>query len=178
MGPGFLSTGKGGLKKFESFSDFNLCGPSANALKRCHAGHTTESGVLKPYLQLLHAFSQHPKAKVNKIIETDTVQVIPVVLASDGTALKPGLEYDQRQKAVVGLTHKVDASYVKQHPVPDPEEIKNKLITCADVTCAISLDNNATMPLAVHYRPRVFMEKISFQVWKMKLKPFRLAKGA
>ena len=55
---------------------------------------------------------------------TNTVQVIPVVLASDGTALKPGLEYDQRQKAVVGLTHKVDASYVKQHPFPDPEEIK------------------------------------------------------
>ncbi|CAB4027549.1 Hypothetical predicted protein, partial [Paramuricea clavata] len=135
-GPGFLSIGKGGL------------------IKECHAGYTTESGVIKPHLQSLHAFSQHPKAKVNKIIETDTVQVIPVVLASDGTALKPGLEYDQRQKAVVGLTHKVDASYVKQHPVPDPEEIKNKLITCADVTCAISLDNNATMPLAVHYRPK------------------------
>ena len=169
-GPGFLSTGKGGIKEFKSFSDFNLCGPSANALKRCHAGYTTESGVIKPHLQSLHAFSQHPKAKVNKIIETNTVQVIPVVLASDGTALKPGLEYDQRQKAVVGLTHKVDASYVKQHPVPDPEEIRNKLVTGADVTCAISLDNSATMPVAVHYRPKAVSGEDIFSTMEDEIK--------
>ena len=63
-GPGFLSTGKDEIKEFKSFSDFNLCGPSANALKKYHAGYTTESGVIKPDLQSLHAFSQHPKAKV------------------------------------------------------------------------------------------------------------------
>lgn len=91
---------------------------------------------------------------MNKIIESDAVHVIPVVLASDGTALKPGLEYDRRQKAVVGLTYRVDASYVKQHPFLDPKEIKGNLITSADVTCAISLDNCASVPIAVHYRPK------------------------
>lgn len=91
---------------------------------------------------------------MHKIVETDVVNVIPLALASDGTALKPGLEYDQRQKRVVGLIHEVDISYVKEHPVPDPQEIKNNLITGADVTCAISLDNGVTMPVAVHYCPK------------------------
>ena len=45
------------------------------------------------------------------------VHVIPVSLASDGTALKPGLEYDPRQKQVIGLTHKVDEKFVKKHPL-------------------------------------------------------------
>ena len=75
-------------------------------------------------------------------------------LASDGTALKPGLEYDPRQKQVIGLTHKVDEKFVKKHPLPDPEKIKTNLITSADVTIATSLDNGAAMPVAVFFRPK------------------------
>jgi hypothetical protein len=37
-GSGFFGTGKGGIKEFKSFSDFNLCSPFTNALKRCQAG--------------------------------------------------------------------------------------------------------------------------------------------
>ena len=81
------------------------------------------------------------------------VHVIPVSLASDGTALKPGLEYDPRQKQVIGLTHKVDEKFVKKH-LPDPEKIKTNLITSADVTIATSLDNGAAMPAAVFFRPK------------------------
>ena len=33
-GPGFHGNGKGGLKQFTTFSDFNLCGPSINASRR------------------------------------------------------------------------------------------------------------------------------------------------
>ena len=75
-------------------------------------------------------------------------------LASGGTALKPGLEYDPRQKQVIGLTHKVDQKFVKKHPLPDPEKIKTNVITSADVTTATSLDNGAAIPVAVFFRPK------------------------
>lgn len=150
-GPGFHGTGKGGLKQFTTFSDFNLCGPSINASRRYHAGYTTDSGVIKPHLVSLHSFTHQPNAEVARLIETEKLQVIPVAQASDGTALKPGLEFDARQKLIIGLVYKIDSQYVKEHPLPEPEEIKNNLITSADVTYLTSLDNGATMPVAVHY---------------------------
>ena len=175
-GSGFFGTGKGGIKEFKSFSDLNLCGPSTNALQHCQAGYTTESGVIKPHLQSLHSLSQHPKTNVHKIVETDLVTVIPLALASDGTALKPGLEYDQRQKRVVGLIHEVDTSYVKEHPVPDPQEIKHNLITGADITCAISIDNGATMPVAVHYRPKAVNGEAIFSSMEDEIKTIQTCK--
>ena len=84
----------------------------------------------------------------------DKTRAIPVALASDGMALKPGLEYDSRQKQVIGLTHKVDEKFMKKHPLPDPEKIKTNLITNADITIATLLDNGAAMPVAVNFRPK------------------------
>lgn len=153
-GPGFHGSGKGGLKEFESFSDFNLCGPSTNASKRNHAGYTTESGILKPHLQSLYSFSHNPNANLHSLLETDKVKAVPISLTMDGTALKPGLEFDPRQKTIIGLRYKVDHRYIREHPIPDPEEIKTSLITSADVTYATTLDNGATMPVGVHYRPK------------------------
>lgn len=140
-GPGFFGTGRGGEKEFKSFADFNLYGPSLNATKRCQSGYTTESGMIKPHLQSLHSLCQHPRADLHAIVDNEKVRAIPVALASDGTALKPGLEYDSRQKQVIGLTYKVDEKFVKKHPLPDPEKIKTSLINNADVTIATSLDN-------------------------------------
>ena len=153
-GPGFFGTGRGGEKEFKSFADFNLCGPSLNATKRCQSGYTTESGMIKPHLQSLHSLCQHPKADLHAIVDNEKVRAIPVALASDGTALKPGLEYDSRQKQVIGLTHKVDEKFMKKHPLPDPEKIKTNLITNADITIATLLDNGAAMPMAVNFRPK------------------------
>ena len=45
----------------------------------------------------------------------------------DGTVLKPGLEFDARQKKIIGLTNVADYDFVRDHPSPDPEEIKKKL---------------------------------------------------
>ena len=59
-----------------------------------------------------------------RLIETEKLQVIPVAQASDGTALKPGHEFDARQKLIIGLVYKIDSQYVKEHPLPEPEEIK------------------------------------------------------
>lgn len=100
-----------------------------------------------------------------------------MALASDGTALKPGLEYDQRQKTVVGLIHKVDLAFVKEHPIPDPEKIKVNLITSADVTCAISLDNSVTMPVAVHYRPKSVTGEVIFSSMENEIKTIQTCQG-
>ena len=142
--------------------DFNLCGPSLNAIKRCQSGYTIESGTIKPHLLSLFSLCQHPKADLRAIVDNKKVHVIPVSLASDGTALKPGLEYDPRQKQVIVLTHKVDEKFVKKHPLPDPEKIKTNLITSADVTIATSLDNGATMPAAVFSDPNPELEEKYF----------------
>ena len=80
-GPGFLGTGRGGgEKEFKSFADFNLCGPSLNAIKRCHSGYTSESGTIKPHLLSLFSLCQHPKADLRAIVDTKKVRVIPSVL--------------------------------------------------------------------------------------------------
>ena len=55
-----------------------------------------------------------------------------MALASDGTALKLGL--DPRQKLIPGLVYKVDASYVRTHPQPDQQDIKENLVTSVDVS--------------------------------------------
>ena len=146
-GPGFHSTGRGGKKQFMTFAYFNLCGPSQHVSNRCKAGYTTDSGIIKPHLQSFHVFSSHPKADINYLVSSDQVQVIGVSLAMDGTALKPGLEFDTRQKRIIGLTYKVDWNYVCDNPVPKPEEIKANLITSAEVTFMTTVDNSSTMPL-------------------------------
>ena len=102
-----------------------------NATKRCQLGYTTESRMIKPHLQSLHSLCQHPKADLHAIVDNKKVGAIPVALASHGTALKPGLEYDSRQKQVIGLAHKVHEKFVKKHPLSEPEN--TNLITSAYV---------------------------------------------
>ena len=99
-------------------------------------------------------FSSHPKADINYLVSSDQVQVIGVSLAMDGTALKPELGFDTRQKRIIGLTYKVDWNYVCDNPVPKPEEIKANLITSATVTFMTTVDNSSTMPIGVHYHPK------------------------
>jgi len=55
---------------------------------------------------------------------------------------------------IIGLVYKVDAAHVGTHRHPDPEEIKKNLLTSADVSYLTSLDNGASMPVAVHYGPK------------------------
>ena len=133
------------LCRFQSL----LCGPSQHVSNRCKAGYTTDSGIINPRLQSFHVFSSHPKANINYIVSSDQVQIIGVSLAMDGTALKSGLEFDTRQKRIIGLTYKVDWNYVCDNPVPKPEEMEANLITSADVTFIMSVDKNSKMPVGV-----------------------------
>lgn len=93
----------------------------------------------------------HHEADLHAVIDTEKERVIPAALASDDTAVKPGLEFDPRQKVIIGLVYKVDAAHVSTYRHPDPEEIKKNLLTSADVSYLTSLDNGASMPVAVHF---------------------------
>lgn len=153
-GPGFVGTGRGGAKEFRTFSDFNLCGPSTNSSKRFHAGYTTDSGVIKPHLLSLYSFAFNSAADLPALISTNKVEVILVCEAIDGTALKPGLEFDLRQKKVVGLVNPLEPRMFTENTIPESKEIKDKLITSAEVIYATTLDNGASIPVGVWYRPK------------------------
>ena len=144
-GPGFLGIGRGRVKEFKSFAHFNLGGPSSNTSKCCQAGYTTQSGIMQENIVSFHSLSELPSANVGKLLEAEIVQVIPVSLAADGTALKPGLEFDTQRKCIVGMVNDVSLEYVKANPIPNPEEIKKRLVTGADVMRITALDNAASI---------------------------------
>ena len=48
--------------------------------------------------------------------------------------LKRVLSSMRDRNLIIGLIYKIDSQHVKEHPSPEPEEIKNNLITSADVT--------------------------------------------
>ena len=132
------------------FADFNLCGPSINASNHCKAGYTTDSGITKPHLQSFHAFSDQPKADINYLVKSDDVQVIGVSLAMDGTALKPGLEFDIRQlclRIMSGIMSPTTLFRILK-------KLKKDLITSVGVAFMTSVDNSSTMPVGVHYHPK------------------------
>ena len=106
--------------------------------------------IYSPFFRLLPI----QKADINYFLRTEKVKVIGISQAMDGTALKPGLEFDSRQKRIIGLSNRVDRKFVDDHPNPDPEEIRKKLVTNAEVTFITSIDNSSTMPVGVHYLPK------------------------
>ena len=79
------------------------------------------------------------------LISTDQVKVTPVCEAIDGTALKPGLEFDPQQKKEL-LVNPLQPRMFTTNTIPEPKEIKDKLITCAEVIYATTLDKYALIP--------------------------------
>ena len=64
------------------------------------------------------------------------------------------MKFDRRQKLVIGFVHNVDAKFVRKHPIPNPEAIKKNLIVNVDISYTTAQDNGASMPVAIHYRPK------------------------
>ena len=65
------------------------------------------------YWKLLLAFNEIPNDTC-PILRSEKLEVIPWAYASDGTALKPAIEFDSRLKENIRLAIKVDLSYVKK----------------------------------------------------------------
>ena len=153
-GPGFHGTGRGGDKVFQSFDDFNLCGPSLHALKQSEPGYTTHSGLLQPLIKSFYKMALQKNSSAGALFVSPIVHVIPACLATDATAIKPGLEYDSCQKEIIGATVDIDINYVQGNPVPDINDLKAKLVTEANVSFLTALDNGVSLPVAVDYPPK------------------------
>jgi len=70
---------------------------------------------------------------------------------NDGTALKPAIEFDPREKKNVGFTVKVDLSFVKSNPQLSPEFFRTNIVTEVLVSSVTTLDNSTSLPCAVDY---------------------------
>lgn len=91
----------------------NLGGPSESTCLRHQAGYTNEPGAWKP-LSLIQ-MELLKKSECTPIVKTQLCEIYPCVLANDGTALKPAIEFDSRLKENVGLTFNIELSYVKRN---------------------------------------------------------------
>lgn len=100
------------------------------------------------------SIASDPRGDVAHVIECELVKVVPVSIAIDGTALKPGLEFDTRRKCIVGLVEKKTLRFVQENPLPKASEIKDNLVTSANVLYVTTLDNGASMPVGVDYLPK------------------------
>ncbi len=127
----------------------NLGGPSEQTCLKRQAGYTTKSGVIKN-LSLAH-LKMSVSSESKLLVDNDTVAVIPAVLANDGTALKPAIEFDPRQKKNVGLTVDADISFIRRNPKPSPEFLNRHIVSEVLVSSATTLDNSVSLPCAVVY---------------------------
>ena len=62
--------------------------------------------------------------------------------------LKPGW-YDPLAKELVGTVYKIDVAFVKNHPKPEPQELRPKFIKEANISVLTSIDNKLTLPIGV-----------------------------
>lgn len=73
-------------------------------------------------------------SNVQPLLETEAVKVTGVALENDGTALKPGIQFDERVKKCVGLKQDVDLKFVEDNPNPTPDFLKTNILTEANVS--------------------------------------------
>ena len=75
-------------------------------------------------------------------------------MENDDTALKPAIQYDEKQQINVGLKERADIRFVNSNPDPKAEYLKENIVTEANVTYLSTADNNVAMPVSVRYKPK------------------------
>ncbi|VDI07902.1 Hypothetical predicted protein [Mytilus galloprovincialis] len=165
-GPGFLGTGKGGIKHFD-WKSWNLPLPSHFARHKNVSGYTTENGI---HCNLLRSFLEicaQEDSVVTSLLNNGYTKVIPVAMQKDGMALKPGLMVDIRQGVLIGGTLKIDNEFIERHPNPSPEMLKSLFVQEAEVTCLTSLDNKLTLPVGVDYNCKGISSAETFEKFNL-----------
>ena len=88
--------------------------------------------------------------EVVPVINTPKDKVIGAAMQNDGTALQPGILFDEALNCNVDLKLKIDIHFVKNNPSPSPEFLKENVITEANVSF-FTLCDTVNMPVAVEY---------------------------
>lgn len=153
-GPGFKGQQKGGKYNFQ-WKDWNLpFVPSKSTRNKGKAGYTTKSGIIKSLLITFLLIAQSGESNVvplASLVDFPNLRTIPVSLATDGIAIKPGLQFDTRVKNLVGLLFPVDLDYVRMNLSPEPETLKTAFVTEVNCEIVTSLDNRLSLPVGLEY---------------------------
>ena len=152
-GPMFYKQGK----SFRSKEDLanvkmNLRGPSLRTFQKSNTDFTTKSGIIK-YLSMINLklMVNETMNSVVPLIDTSDLKIVPCAHSTDGTALKPAVEYDPLSKANIGLSFPVSVDYVKKNTPPDTKQLEQDIIHEAVGGCVTFRDNVTIVPLSVEY---------------------------
>lgn len=88
------------------------------------------------------------------LVDTLIVKVIGAAMENDGTALKPAVQYNEKQQTNVGLKMTADIEFLKANPVPKSEFQKENVMTEANVSYLSTTDNGVAMPVSVTYKTK------------------------
>ena len=137
------------LSNRTDFSRFGIPLPSKRTVRRNKPGYTMASGIIKNLLVsiLRIADSQNTCCYVN----SSTVKAIAISLTRDGLGFKPGLEFDERKKVLVGSPNKIDMDYIRKNPVPNPSQPKQGMIKDADISVVTTIDRKINLTVGVYY---------------------------
>lgn len=153
-GPGHINQGRGGTFQF-NWKDWNFpFVPSKTTRDKCKAGYTTHNGIIKSLLVAYLLIATQQESGVEPLLRNKSQLLIPAALATDGLSLKPGLQFDRRVKELVGLIFPVDLNYVKNNPVPDPNEMRKAFVVEANSAVVTTLDNKLSLPLGNDFSPK------------------------
>ena len=112
-GPGWHGQGRKGKGHFEEDSRRgNFHGPSAATCARRQAGYTVKSGAIRDLVTTMIKLADNSTSG-KPLVHSTIARIYPVAIANDGTALKPGLRFDERVKRVVGLNVDVDLAFTQ-----------------------------------------------------------------
>ena len=146
-GPGFLGKGRGAQYKEFDIAAFNIPIPSLETTYKQGSGYTTNSGTIRVYLNA--ALDLAVQNKVPRLVDSDSLCVIPVVLSSDATGVKPGCQRDVIQNQLIGATEVIDINYIKTNPKPDAHQLKQMLIREAAVGVVTTMDDKVKLPVSL-----------------------------
>lgn len=134
-----LDKGQGSFHQF-NWEDFNI--PLPLPSKKGHS-YIHENGLIRAYISFLEmVFS--PGSTITPLLSSK-IHVVPVSLAKDGLALKPGFQVDRNAMAIVGGKEMYSLEYVKNNPTSPHEYFKIKFVTEVQIMGITTLDNKCAL---------------------------------
>jgi hypothetical protein len=109
-----------------------------------------ETALLKAFLKIC----SHGDG-VTPWIQSDTVTIFPMILATDGMAVKAGGQEDPATGKIVGLKQDIDLKFMADHPNPSPAFVRDMVFVEADQMWVGTLDGRVGMPIGTRFAGRI-----------------------
>ena len=110
-----------------------------------NGGYVYESGLVHAYIIAFLRMALNQGSNVIPLISNDTLILMPVSLAKDGFAIKPGLQVDQNTMLIVRKREHYSLDYVKQNQKIPHDYFFDKFVKEVEITGVTSLDNKAAL---------------------------------